>query len=189
MASWITLSYHCALDAQSLLSGIEITCIWTPSTNGIYRFIERKNTSKIALPAKGFWEPWNLGLDFKNDYSNIFFCVQVLLDVQAEFWDIAVSDAQFCIGWKQCMMQWLLLQLLKFFWLHGYLIQAGKLPGRPISCRCLVRMNRASAEVFIPFWNAMDSNFSPNCLLIRRWRDWSRFSFDVCIDDSFLLYF
>ena len=68
-------------------------------------------------------------------------------------------------------------------------IQTGKLPARLISCRCLVRMNRASAEVFIPFWNAMDSNFSPNCLLIRRCRDWSKFSFDVCIDDSFYCIF
>ena len=166
--------------------GIEITCIWTPSKIGNYQFIERKNTSKFALPAKGFWEPWNLGLDFKNDYSNFFFCVQVLLDVHAEFWDIAVGDAQLRIGWKQCMMQWLLLQLLKFFWLHGHLIQAG-VDGLN-SCRCRIRMCLARLDVLRPFACAICASFSSNCVDIRKCKDFSRVGFDVCISSSFLLY-
>ncbi len=170
---------------QCFLS-IGITCIRCCSLPLISRLLERKTTSKIALPAKGFWEPWNLGLDFKNDYSNIFFCVQVLLDVQAEFWDFAVGDAQFCIGWKQCMMQWVLLQWLKFFWLHSHLIQAG-VDGLN-SCRCRIRMCLARLDVLRPFACATCANFSSNCVDMRKCKDFSRVGFDDCISSSFLLY-
>ncbi len=170
---------------QCFLS-IGITGNRTPSTSGICWFIERKNTSKLALPADGFSEPWNLGLDFKNDYSNFFLCVQVLLDVQAEFWDIAVCYVQLRIGWKQCVMQCVLFQWLKFFWFHGHLIQAG-VEGLN-SCRCRIRMCLARLEVLRPFCWAISASFSSNCVDMRKCNDFSNVVFDVCISSSFLLY-